>query len=411
MSQHSTTNWDTSYEWKAVTLLSIGFGLVCLDRFLIMPLFPVIMKDLNLDYADLGNIAGILAITWGISALFMGNLSDRFGHRVIIIPAVIAFSLLVGLSGLATSVASLLLIRAVMGVAEGAYTPPSIVATLDASKPSRHGRNIGIQQAMAPLLGLGLAPILATQLLKVVDWQWVFAMVAIPGFIVAFLLYKVLRDTSADAAAEHTLTHDATEHKWSDVLKYRNVPLNMLGMMCWLTCLIVLTAFLPNYLIDFLGLDIEQMGFVLSAVGFGGTAGTLIMPGLSDKLGRKPIMVLCVLGGIFSVYLLTQTGADTTKLFAVLFMTVFFNFSLICLTVGPLSTEAVPAKLMSTASGLVIGVGEIFGGGIAPAMAGYIAINYGIENILYLALGALILGLTVAFSLKETAPVKVGHEV
>lgn len=34
--------WDTSYEWKAVTLLALGFGLVGLDRWLIAPLFPSI---------------------------------------------------------------------------------------------------------------------------------------------------------------------------------------------------------------------------------------------------------------------------------------------------------------------------------------------------------------------------------
>ncbi len=387
-------------------LLSLGFGLVSLDRNLIMPLFPVMMQDLNLDYGDLGKITCTLAITWGIAALFIGNLLDRFGYRAVIIPAVVALSLLLGFSGLATGVMSLIFIRAVIGIAGGVYTSSSVVATLEASKPSRHGMNIGIQQSMGPLLGLGLAPIFATQLLKVVDWQWIFLMAALPGLIVAYFLYKVLRNTSADAAEERTVTQDATDHKWSDVLKYRNVPLNMLGMLCWFTSIIVLSAFLPSYLTDHLNLSIEQMGFVLSAVGFGGTLGALTMPSLSDKWGRKPVMVLCVTGAMISLYQLIQAGSDTTILFAILFMTVFFNFSLVCLTVGPLTAEAVPAKLRPTASGLVIGVGEIFGGGIAPAMAGFIAINYGIENTLYLALGAMVIGFFVSFSLKETAPVK-----
>ena len=98
---------DTGYEWKAVTLLALGFGLVSIDRFMIMPLFPVMMKDLNLSYQDLGLITGILAVAWGISSLFMGKLSDRFGHRAIIVPAVIVFSLLAGFSGLATGLISL----------------------------------------------------------------------------------------------------------------------------------------------------------------------------------------------------------------------------------------------------------------------------------------------------------------
>src|SRR5207248_9522862 len=127
----SPSRRDLSYEWKAVTLLCLGFGLVGIDRFMIMPLFPVMAQELHLDYQDLGHITGVLAIAWGVAAMFMGSLSDRLGHRKVLIPAIIVFSLLAGLSGLATGVVSLMAIRALMGLAEGAYTPASIVATLD----------------------------------------------------------------------------------------------------------------------------------------------------------------------------------------------------------------------------------------------------------------------------------------
>ena len=401
-----TRRTDAGYEWKTVTLLCLGFGLVGIDRFMILPLFPVISKELHLNYQDLGQITGVLAIAWGVAALFMGNLSDRVGHRRVIIPAIIVFSLLAGLSGLATGVGSLMVIRALMGLAEGAYTPASIVATIDASKPARQGRNVGIQQAALPLFGLGIAPILVTQLLKVMPWHWIFALVSIPGLVIAWLLYRGLRNPEPAAAAQHTATHDAAPHRWSDVFKYRNIPLNMIGMLCWLTNLVVLSALLPSYLIDFLHLSLEQMGYVLSAIGFGGTLGTLVMPALSDRVGRKPVMIVSVLGAAAGLWVLMNTGAEPARLFASLAVTLFFVFSLICLTVGPISAESVPATLMSTASGIVIGTGEIFGGGIAPVIAGYVAQHHGIQHILDLAAIALAIGLVVALLLKETAPGK-----
>ncbi|MDM0075465.1 MFS transporter [Variovorax sp. J2P1-59] len=397
---------SSGYEWKTVTLLCLGFGLVGIDRFMILPLFPVISKELNLDYQDLGQITGVLAIAWGVAALFMGNLSDRLGHRKVIIPAIIVFSLLAGLSGLATGVGSLMIIRALMGVAEGAYTPASIVATIDASKPSRQGMNVGIQQAALPLFGLGIAPILVTQLLKVVEWHWIFAMVSIPGLVVAYLLHRGLRDPDPKSAAAHTATQDAATHPWSDVFKYRNIPLNMIGMLCWLTNLVVLSALLPSYLIDYLHLTLEQMGYVLSAIGFGGTLGTLVMPALSDRLGRKPVMIISVVGAGIGLYFLMHAGPEPFALFTSLAATLFFIFSMICLTVGPISAESVPATLMSTASGIVIGTGEIFGGGIAPVIAGYVAHHYGIQYIMHLAAIALVVGLVVALFLKETAPAR-----
>jgi len=396
--------WDKGYEFRAVLLLCLGFGLVGLDRFMIVPMFPTLMKDLHLSYGDLGSITGVLSVTWGISGFFMGRLSDLIGRRKVVVGAIVAFSLLVGVSGLAGGLASLLVIRAMMGLADGAYTPPSIVATLEASPPSRHGRNLGIQQAALPLFGLGLAPIFVTQMLQVVDWRVIFVLVTPPGLVVSWLLYRTLRTPSAESDAAHTATHDARDHAWTDVFQYRNVVLNMVGMLCWLTCLTVTTAMLPSYLTDYLHLGLSQMGFVLSAIGFGATTGTVTMPWLSDRLGRKPVMIGCSLATLASLVLFSRTSADPAALFAALFSVHFFNFAHITLTVGPLSAESVPAKLMATASGLVICVGEIFGGGIAPVIAGYVAGAYGIQYPLYLAMAAMTIGVLIGISLRETAP-------
>lgn len=175
-------------------------------------------------------------------------------------------------------------------------------------------------------------------------------------------------------------------------------------MLCWLTTLVVLSALLPNYLIDYLNLSIEEMGYVMSAIGFGGTLGTITMPALSDYLGRRTVAIIATLCATVFLYFFMNTGADTFRLFLYLGLTLFFVFSLITLTVGPISVEAVPTKLMTTASGVVVGVGEIFGGGIAPIIAGTIAANFGIQYIMHLAMAALVIGFLCVCFLKETAP-------
>lgn len=401
---HNNDNkWNARYEYTAVAMLALGFGLVGLDRFIILPLFPVMMSELHLDYQDLGNISAVLAIAWGISSIFMGRLSDRIGRRKVLIPAVLLFSLLAGLSGLVNGVAALLLIRAVMGVSEGAFTPTAIAATAESSHPSRRGLNIGIQQAFFPILGLGLAPILATQLLLVLpSWRWVFVVVSLPGFLLAWFMYRRLRETRAPAAADVP----QEQGRWLDALRYRNVPLNILGMFCMLTSLFVLSVMMPNYLTDYLHLGVQQMGFVMSAIGLGGFIGQLVLPGLSDRLGRKPVVLGSFVATGACIWLLMHTGAEPLTLFALLFLTTFFNFSMICMTVGPLTGESVPLPLVSTATGLVVGIGEVFGGGVAPALAGYIAQHHGIQYTLYLALGGVALGLVAASLLRETAPLR-----
>lgn len=192
-------DWNPAYEWKVVTLMALGMGLRGIDRFLIVPIMPVLHKELHLDYQDIGHITGAFAIAMGAAALFAGNLADRIGFRAVVVPAMIALSTLAGVSGLAIGLASMIAVRALMGLAEGAFIPASIVAIIDASKPSRHGFNNGLQQTMPALLGLGLTPIAVTQLLKIVDWRWIFLLVAIPGLIVAWLSARVLRKPAPQA--------------------------------------------------------------------------------------------------------------------------------------------------------------------------------------------------------------------
>src|SRR3954470_11281619 len=87
--------WDTKYELRAVLLLTVGFGLVGLDRWILPPLFAAQMgQDLGLTPADLGNLVGALGIAWGVSAFILGNVSDRLGRRKVLAPAVLFFSLM-----------------------------------------------------------------------------------------------------------------------------------------------------------------------------------------------------------------------------------------------------------------------------------------------------------------------------
>jgi hypothetical protein len=82
----------------------------------------------------------------------------------------------------------------------------------------------------------------------------------------------------------------------------------------------------------------------------------------------------------------------------------FFNNALITLTVGPLCSESVPAPLMATASGLVIAVGEFFGGGLAPVIVGQVALHAGIQRILWLPVIMMGLGWVLSLLTRETRP-------
>ncbi len=55
-------NWDTGYEWKAVTLLTIGFGLVGLDRWIIATAIAgAIAQKYGIQYVPYFALAGLVA--------------------------------------------------------------------------------------------------------------------------------------------------------------------------------------------------------------------------------------------------------------------------------------------------------------------------------------------------------------
>ena len=91
-----------------------------------------------------------------------------------------------------------------------------------------------------------------------------------------------------------------------------------------MSCVFVLSAMVPVYLINVLKLTPADMGFVTSAIGFGGFFGQFGWPGLSDRFGRKPLAILGFIGAALSVYWFAKTGADTTTLFIALFVCSFF---------------------------------------------------------------------------------------
>jgi MFS family permease len=390
---------DGKYEANIVALMAIGFGLVALDRYIINPLFPVMQKDLGLNYRDLGWISGSLAFTWGIGAVVAGWLSDCFGRKQVLIPAIVVFSLLVASTGLATGLISLLLIRALMGFSEGAYLPTSIVATVEASRPTRIGLNVGLQQMSAPLVGLGLGPLIGIGLLKVLpSWHWVFGVVAIPGFITAFLLWRTMRnDIPAMPVADASRRRQSRRGDWKVLARSSAVLINTVNMVCLLGTLVSLAVFVPSYLTDHLKLSLDDMSKAAAGLGAGSVIGTIVLPMISDRVGRRPVMILGAIVIVGSVFAFGRLGPNVTLLFLTLFAAALGATGNMAINVGPLTGAAVSPALAATATGIVTGLGEIAGGALSVTLIGAAAQARGIEIVPQIAMCTALAALAVTW--------------
>ena len=403
--------WDTRYEWKIILLLSITFGLVGLDRFIL----PIILqspnstmaKDLGLTPADGGAMAGYLGMAWGVSAFVMGYLADKVGRRAVLVPAILVFSLMSAFSGLAGSVVALVFVRVIMGVAEGPVASIGVAVAVEASKPSRRGMNNGVFQCMVSLFGLALGPVIATRLLDNHTWHAVFMMVGVPGVVMAILMWIVVREPVKRAQTGH----GTGSAPFLSLFAHRNAKIAPLTLICAMGGIFVIAAMLTAYLTApvgaGLGLDPITAGNVFSAVGVGGAIGQFAMPAISDIIGRKLSTLVSYILAAVALYFFTQSGPEnTTTLWILLFFASLFNFAALAILAGPVAAEAAPPGMLASMAGFVIFAGEFVGGGISPIIAGNLAGHYGLKAALYFAACGLVLGFIVALFLEETAPRK-----
>ena len=184
------------YQWTLIGVLSIHFGVVFFDRNAFAFLAPFIQPELKLTNTQIGLIGGAFSLTWALSGLTMGSLSDRFGRRkAILIISTLVFALSSVLSGLAPTFLMMLGARMLMGVAEGGIMP--ITQTLIAAEvaPERRGLAQGITQNFgANLLANWAGPIIVVWMANHFGWRNAFYLVALPAFVMAMLIALTVRE-------------------------------------------------------------------------------------------------------------------------------------------------------------------------------------------------------------------------
>jgi predicted MFS family arabinose efflux permease len=384
-----------------LALLFLTWGTVFLDRMSQLYLAPFMIPDLHLTTANVGALAGMTGVCWAFSTLIFGALSDRIGRRRVLIPAIFLFSLLSWLSGIAHSYSQLLLIRGLIGLAEGPCWSVITALVEERSAPEHRGRDIGIVVSAASLIGLAVAPILTTQVAAHFGWRAAFFVAGVPGFILGLLVWRYVEEPRglANAARQKPGLTD-----YLSVLKYRNMWLCCIGSVGVITWLFEVSVFAPLYITQVAHQAPTTAGFLLGASGLGAFFGGLFYPTLSDKIGRKPTLILMsVLTALLTVAMLTPALYADLWLLAAIFFITNAQQAIVALTMVLVPTETVPAKLAATAIGMSTLAAEFVGATIAPSIGGRLAQNYGLAVPLYMAIGGTCLVFISALLLRETA--------
>jgi len=397
------------YQWLLVALLSANFGVVFFDRNVFSYLTSFIQPDLHLSNFQIGNIASAFSFSWAIAGLGVGSLVDRFGRRkLMLVWATVAFSMASVLSGFASGFAWLLAARLLMGIAEGGIMPIT-QALIAAEVPhERRGLAQGITQNFgANLLANTLGPVIIVWMAIRFGWRNAFFLAALPGILMALLMGALVREPAPRAPAlapERAPGAVAERARLGAALADRSMLLCVAISTLLVAYLMVLFTFTPLYLIQVRGFDQRHMSWIMSSFGVASMAVAFLVPGSSDRFGRKPvILVASLLGLVLPLGLLFTAGARAAPLIA-------------CIAIGaalsgvfPLAMATIPSEIVgpaktATALSLTMGVSEILGGVLAPSAAGRVADLKGLAMTLWILVGIVVAIIVLAAMLRETAP-------
>jgi MFS transporter, ACS family, hexuronate transporter len=392
---------NKNYQWLLIGILSLNFGVVFFDRNAFNFLAPFIQPDLKLSNTQIGVIGGAFSFAWAIAGLFMGSLSDRFGRRkTILVVATLVFATASVLSGFASTFITMLGARMLMGIAEGGIMP--ITQTLIAAEvaPERRGLAHGITQNVgANVLANFLGPIIIIWLANKVGWREAFYLVAIPGFIMALLIAWFVRDpTHLDAHPKPTFA------KAIGLLGDRNILVCVIISILLVAYLVVFSIFMTLYLINGKGIDPQKAGWIMSSFGLASIAIAFIVPGLSDKLGRKPVAIVAGLLGVCIPLGALYMGGGEALPYFIAFAAGASISGVFPIAMATIPSEVVPPGLTATALSLTMGTSEIIGGVVAPIIAGRLADTNGLAAPLWLIAGLALAVAIAGLFLRETAP-------
>ncbi|TXI11907.1 MAG: MFS transporter, partial [Novosphingobium sp.] len=192
---------SSGYQVWVTALLSLNFGILFFDRNALNFLMPFVQPDLQLSNTQVGMFSSALSLTWALSGLLVGRISDKLGSRKpVVVIATIAFCLCSFISGAASSFLMLLGARLLMGAAEGGVMPVSHSMIVAEVAPERRGLAMGVAQNLGSnLLGSGLAPLLLVPVAVAVGWRTGFYLAALPGLVTAALIWFTLREPPVEA--------------------------------------------------------------------------------------------------------------------------------------------------------------------------------------------------------------------
>ncbi|HJS77039.1 MAG TPA: MFS transporter [Burkholderiales bacterium] len=367
--------------WRELWLITIGHGLTHWYPATFYLLLPLIGTELGLSYSQIGLIMTCKYIASAVANVPGGVLVDTVGRK----------GLLMGLSlfwigfpylliGFTHSYVMLLACIALVGFGNSLWHPTAI-PTLGRRYPERKGLVLSVH-GMGGNVGDAVAPVVIGAALTAFTWREVVALNVVPGLVVAALLFVFLGSMrlSSKKTEEEVQSFGAYLAGLKDLFRSRSLVLLSTGSAFRTMTQSALLTFLPVYLANDMGYSPLWVGACLFALQAAGFAASPVAGHLSDRMGRKHILMTSMAASALVLAAMALSGGS--PLFVALVAVLGFFLYATRPVIQAWMLDATPKNMGGSSIGVLFGA-QAVGGALGPLLGGMVADRFGLAAAFY----------------------------
>jgi FSR family fosmidomycin resistance protein-like MFS transporter len=384
--------------FKEVWLITIGHSLTHWYPATFYLLLPLIGNELGLSYLQIGSILTTQAIAGAISNIPGGLFVDSVGRKGLLMAVSLFW---IGapylMMGFSHDYWLLLTCAALVGIGNNLWHPTAI-PLLAQRYPDRKGLVVSIH-GMGGNVGDAAAPLVAGALLAVLSWREVVIINVIPGIVMAVVLLVLLGQTltasgPVPAAPAQKRTLADTLRDFKVLLANRTLIFLCAGSVFRSMTHGGLLTFLPIYLATDMGYSPFWIGACMAALQTAGFIACPIAGHLSDKMGRRQIVMSSMLMTAVIIAAMIVAGGTSAFVFFIAFLGFFF-FSIRAVLQAWL-LDATPPNMGGSSIGVLFAI-QSFGSAFGPIICGLIADRYGLITTFYFLVATIIVANMLIF--------------
>lgn len=172
--------------WWALIGLGLASSFVFTELVMVAVILGTIQAHLEANYIQLQWILNIYILTTSVFMITMGRFGDVFGNRTMALFGMVGFGISSFFAGISPHPEWMIVSRGFQGFFGALIIPCTLAVANNIFPDEKKGTVIGVWNALA-MLGIAIAPVLATFLHEIGSWRWIF-FIHVPLMLICLII-------------------------------------------------------------------------------------------------------------------------------------------------------------------------------------------------------------------------------